>query len=311
MTEGQTIWCVEVTVPRDAVDAVETALATDALAVTSFESPEPDDWQVRALFSHTPERSALEARLSLATAATGGAPPALIAPLPDIDWVAESQRQLAPMRIGRFHIHGSHDAPANSPALIDLTIDAGRAFGTGRHESTQGCLLALAALARRQRFGNILDMGCGSGVLSLAAARLWRDADITAADMDPDSVAATLENARINRLSRHIRAIRCDGFHSRKIGSGRPYDLILANILARPLASMAGDLGRHLAPGGVTVLSGLLKTQEALVLAAYRNQGIKLQRRIELGEWHTLILAKGRAEGGPESREVRRRSAAR
>ncbi len=301
--EGQIIWRVEVTVPDAAVDAVEAALAAGAIAVARFEAPARGDWQVQALFPHAPERTAVEAMLALATASAGTPTPTpapVIEPLPDTDWVAESQRQLAPIRIGRFHIHGSHDAPAPSPAPIDLTIDAGRAFGTGRHESTHGCLLALGSLARRHRFGNILDMGCGTGVLALAAARLWPSAAVTAADMDPDSVAATLENARINRLSRHIRALRSDGFRNHVLETRRPYDLIVANILARPLAVMARDLGRNLAPAGLAVLSGLLGTQETLVLSAYRNQGFRLHRRIVLGEWRTLVLDTGRPGGKPE-----------
>ena len=294
MTETQIIWCAEVEVAPEAAELIEDALAADALAASRFEMTSGMLWRVQALYPHAPEKTVLEAELAVAAAAAGiSAPIVKIHPLPDTDWVSESQKSLAPISVGRFYLHGSHDAPAVSPSKVDLVIDAGRAFGTGRHETTAGCLQALDQLARRRRFRSILDLGCGSGVLAIAAAKVWPAARIIAADIDPDSVAATRENAVLNRTASHLSAILSDGCKSRHILNAAPYQLIIANILAKPLVSLAPAIYRQLAKQGTVILSGLLAEQEALVLAAYRTQGLSLSQRIHLNGWTTLVLKTG------------------
>jgi ribosomal protein L11 methyltransferase len=236
------------------------------------------------------------ARKGVARLVAAGALGAEVAPpvfsierLADVDWVAESEKALTPIRAGRFYLHGAHVGAAAPPGSTDLLIEANMAFGTGHHESTRGCLLALDALARRRRMKRALDMGCGSGVLAMAIARLWRGR-VLAVDKDPESLRITRANADLNGVAAYIETRRSDGYRNRAVRRGAPYDLIVANILAEPLTAMAKELRRHLARGGTAVLSGLLTEQERPVLARHLGQGLCLARRIRLGEWVTLVL---------------------
>jgi ribosomal protein L11 methyltransferase len=217
-----------------------------------------------------------------------GAPPAVLAYLPPKDWVAENQRLLAPLRIGRFFVHGAHFKGKPPRGTVPLQIDASIAFGTGRHETTRGCLLALDRLARAgRRISRPLDMGCGSGILALAIARLWT-APVLGIDTDLNSVAVARENMRINRAADRVRVVHGHGFRSSAVRRAGPFDLIVANILAGPLCRLARGFGRHLAPGGVAIMSGLMTDQESQVIAAQERHGLKLQRRARLDEWSVL-----------------------
>ncbi len=282
------VWQAVVEAPADRVGAVEAALAAGAMSFGDFEIPGSVQRRIEALYDAEPDGQALSRAL-------GGLPVA-VAPVADRDWVGYSQRGYRPLRVGRFYLHGSHDPPHPAGSLYDLTIDAGRAFGTGRHDSTRGCLVALDRLARgrwslHRRVRRALDLGCGSGILAFAMARAWA-VPVLAADIDPAAVAVTRRNARENRLAHLVRAVQADGFAATAIRRGGPYDLITANILARPLASLAPALAAALAPGGVTVLSGLLTHQEAMVRVAYRGQGLRLLSRTTLADWRTLILGR-------------------
>jgi ribosomal protein L11 methyltransferase len=211
--------------------------------------------------------------------------------VPDRDWLAENRRAFPPVRIGRFFVHGSHRKGPAPAGMIALEIDAATAFGTGEHPSTRGCLLALDALARRRRFRRPLDIGTGSGVLAIAAAKLLHRR-VLASDVDCAAVRVAAHHVRRNGLARGVRLLCAPGYRSRAVGRAR-YDLVFANILARPLALMARDLGRAIMPGGVAVLAGLLTRQEAFVLAAHRAQGLALERRLVIDGWSTLILRAG------------------
>jgi ribosomal protein L11 methyltransferase len=288
--ESSTLWRVWLTVPPDAAGLVEQALADDAVAVSRFERQGAADWQVEALFAHPPDRAHLAARLAVAAAAAGVVvePPA-IEPVVEKDWVRESQANLPPLQSGRYYVHGSHDAPARTPNRIDLTVDAGPAFGTGRHGSTMGCLRAIGAL-HGQSFARILDLGCGSGILALAMARTWPAARILASDIDPDAVATTRANARRNGVAARVRTVTSDGLSGRAMRCPQGYQLIVANILAKPLVALAPHIAAHRTPGGTVILSGLLADQEQAVLAAYRMQGLPLVRRVTVDGWRTLVL---------------------
>lgn len=221
--------------------------------------------------------------------AFGVAPPALsLEPLADRDWVAESQRLLPPQTAGLFWIYGSHVTEAPPKGLVPLQVEASVAFGTGRHETTQGCLIAMTELAERRSVETVLDLGTGSGVLAMGAAVLWPAARIRAVDIDQPSVAVARENAEINGLAEHIAFAESDGFAA---VSG-PFDLILANILAEPLIELAPVLAQHLAPGGTAILSGLLSKQAREVTAAYEAEGLRQQEARTYGEWDTLVLAR-------------------
>jgi ribosomal protein L11 methyltransferase len=192
------------------------------------------------------------------------------------------------VRVGRFLIHGSHETSTAPAGAIAIMIDAATAFGTGEHPSTRGCLLALEMLARRRRFRRPLDIGAGTGILAIAAAkRLHRR--VAARDIDAEAVRLARGNARVNRVAARVRVHRGAGYGGRDLAGSR-YDLIFANILAWPLARMARDLARRLEPGGRAVLSGLLRRQEPIVLAAHRPLGIVLERRIVVKGWSTLVL---------------------
>ena len=276
-------WQAVVLAPADRAAAVEAVLAAGALSVGDFEISGSLQRRIEALFDVEPDEHGLARALD--------GLPVTVAPFADRDWVVESQRGFQPLRIGRFYLHGSHDPPHPAGSLHDLKIDAGRAFGTGRHDSTRGCLVALDRLARHLTVRRALDLGCGSGILAFAMARAWR-VPVLAGDIDPAAVAVARENARENRLAGAIQAIRTDGFATATIRRGGPYDLITANILAPPLATLAPTLSAALAPGGVAVLSGLLAHQEAMVRSAYRSQGMRLLDRVALADWHTLILTR-------------------
>jgi ribosomal protein L11 methyltransferase len=202
-------------------------------------------------------------------------------------------------RVGRrFLVRGTHLPPAAAPGRIVLLLDAGMAFGSGEHGSTRGCLRALESLARHRPV-RVLDLGTGSGILAIAAARLLRPAvPILATDLDPWSVRVARENAAANGVGARLRVRLATGWRQRVLQRGAPYDLVLANILARPLCAMARDLAAGLAPGGHAVLSGLLTSQMRMVLAAHRAQGLRLRRGLLEPPWATLILHKPRPQGG-------------
>ena len=287
------LWCVAVKALGKHVAAFEAALAAGAEAVSSFSTAPRGLWRIEALFTARPERAAIEARLAVMAAALGAATPEIIFEyVPENDWVAVTRASFPPIRVGRYYVHGAHLGPGPAGA-IDLAVDAGPAFGSGEHETTRGCLIALDALARRARVRRALDMGCGSGILAIAAAKTW-GARVIAADVDARAVRAAAGNARANGVARLVRAVASDGYRDMAVRRTAPYDLIVANILARPLMRMAPDLARRLAPGGVAVLSGLLARQERAVIGAHRAHGLALARRIALGGWHTLVLARKR-----------------
>jgi ribosomal protein L11 methyltransferase len=242
-------------------------------------------WAVEILFAAAPEEAEIRDRLHPL-----GIRDWSFEEVPQRDWVTESQRLLPEFRAGRFFVHGSHFTGAAPPGDWALVIDAGAAFGTGRHATTLGCLLALDRLSRRGRFGRVLDMGCGTGILALAAARSGARG-VLAIDNDPVAVRVARENVRSNRLSRRVIARVGEGYRRRPLSRAHcRFDLVLANILSRPLQQMAPDLKRVLKPGGRAVLSGLLRHQEREVLAAHRAQGLVLERRLSLGDWSVLQL---------------------
>lgn len=296
---------VRLAVPQAAVELFETALARLGAAVASGPPDVEGRVPLDAYFAAEPDSARLTGHLAAAAAAAGVPVPAFESRrLPAVDWVEESYRGLPAIRAGRFCVYGGHVERRPPPGAIALRIEAGRAFGTGHHETTRGCLLALEALAKNgMNVRRALDLGCGSGVLALAIARLWR-ARVVAADDDPSAVAVCRRNARVNGCALRVRPALGDGYRSPAVRGAAPYDLVAANILAGPLAAMAGELARHLAPGGRAVLSGLLASQQRAVVARHRAQGLMLERRLLLGDWATLVLRrpgkeKRRAALGP------------
>lgn len=209
--------------------------------------------------------------------------------LPDADWVRRSLQGLTPIAAGRFYLHGSHDRHRRRAGGVSLEIDAGTAFGTGHHGTTAGCLMALDKLLKKRRFHRVLDVGCGTGVLALAAA-LSLHRPVLASDIDPEAVRVTTANARLNAAGPALRAVTAPGLRHFAIRAAAPYDLIFANILARPLIALAPSLTGALSRGGTVVLSGLTLDQTRQILATYRNRGLVPICRLFIGNWATLVL---------------------
>jgi ribosomal protein L11 methyltransferase len=279
----------------DAAEAVLALLDDATGAVSAFETT-PGEWRLEAYPQSPLLTPDLSARLALAAAAAGGELVEIYEQkLPDRDWLSENQLAFPPLRIGRFFVYGSHHRGGAPAGAIGIMLDAATAFGTGEHPSTRGCLTALEALARRRRIRHPLDIGAGTGILAIAAAKLLRH-PVLASDIDAGSVAVARHNVARNGVAGLVRVGRTSGYRGQALHP-HAYDLILSNILARPLAVMAADLARHLAPGGHAVLSGLLRRQEPIVLASHRGLGLALERRIVIDGWSTLILRAGTGSG--------------
>lgn len=281
---------VSMRVPEASQDVFTEALGLLEGAVVAGLPDENGLADLDLYLEREPERGEVIAPLAAISLATGlEIPDFEIEPMPDIDWVAESQKGLPSVWAGRFWLFGSHIKTLPPHGSVPLLVEANTAFGTGQHESTFGCLVAMSLIARRLKPRRILDMGAGSGVLSMAAAKLWRK-PVLAVEMDVPSCAVARENARLNGVGAYLHVCEGLGYRPPVVGKFAPYDLILANILAEPLMAMAPDLARHLAPGGYAVLAGLLTRQSRAVIARHREAGLYLERPLEFGEWTTLIL---------------------
>ncbi len=290
MTEQGDLLRLVLVASWDAAAVFEAAIEESALSVALSE--DGDQWRLEALVAGNADLADLRGRILIAAATAALDAPALtIEPVPETDWVAAVQADMAAIRAGRFHVHGSHLPAIRAADVIDIEIDAGLAFGTGDHESTHGCLLALDDLADRCQVQRALDMGCGSGILAIAMAKLW-GATVIASDIDPRAAKTARDNARRNGVGDLIETLAGDGYDHEGVMGGAPYDLITANILAEPLIRMAPDLARHLAPGGMAVLAGLLARQEDAVVEAHCAAGLTLMRSIPLGDWHCLVFSK-------------------
>jgi ribosomal protein L11 methyltransferase len=298
------LWRVVVSAPDSDAAAAAADAFSEFSAVSAFEEKPGGAWSVEGLSTEPPDRGAIAARLALAWLALAGNPPEpRWERVPPTDWLRANQASFPPLAIGRYFIHGSHHAGHIPAGRVGLLIDAATAFGTGEHATTRGCLLALDAAARIGRARRVLDMGTGTGVLAIAAAKTAHRR-VAARDIDPESVRVATHNAKRNGVAGLVAIRRSAGYRDRLVGRSAPYALVMANILARPLAMMARDLGRVLAPGGIAILSGLLPWQEGLVLGAHRLQRLRLKQRIVIDGWSTLVLARGR----PRSfRSIRRR----
>lgn len=282
------LWKASVTLAKDAAaDAaavLELAPPTPQ-AVLISEEPFASNATVEALYTEEPD-AALLSRIAGCEVT--------VAPLPDRDWIRLSQEGLPPVRAGRFFVYGAHDAGQVPSGVIPIKIEAGLAFGTGHHETTALCLAVLSDLSKTRRYRNVLDLGTGTGLLAIGAAKLWRRT-VTASDIDPVAVETALANARANGEGPLIRAATADGLAAPPLAAHAPYDLILANILAGPLTRLAPSISAALAKGGTLVLSGLLVWQENLVASFYRPQGLILRTVRRDGPWSALVLEKPHA----------------
>ena len=270
-------------------DVSDTVLAVTSNALSDSATIESRQlWRVEFLCSEEPDVSALASSIRELNDSGITVKPR-IQRVPDRDWVVSSQQASQPVRAGRYFVHASHYKGTKPPGAVTLIVNAGPAFGTGTHESTYGCLIALDDLAKRARIKRPLDLGAGSGILSMAVCRTW-NCRVLGVDIDPRAVEFARATSLLNHLHRQVDFLVSNGCHHRRVSEKKPYDLIIANILAAPLMWMAGDIGQHLAPGGRVILSGLLRQQERRVLAPYRLNRMTLEKRIRIRGWSTLVL---------------------
>lgn len=288
------VWQIVLNVPSQFAGAFEEAIEPFCDAVSCFvdevEDTPREVFRIEGICEGAPDGGAINTAVAmLAEILQIDAPMVDVSPMRDRDWLAENLQSFAPFDVGQFYIYGSHVTDPPPFGRIPLCIDPGRAFGTGTHASTAGCLRALQRLHRAYRPRRCLDMGCGSAILALAMAAQWR-VPVLATDIDALAVQVARKNVDVNGYARWVTPTVGRGYQSRIVGARGPYDVIVANILARPLAAMAGDLARHLAPRGLVVLSGFLVRDERRVLNAHRRYGLKLSARITVDGWRTLVL---------------------
>lgn len=291
---------IAVTLPQAGVEAAEAAFGE--VCISTFYQPldpnhEAGRWEVGGLATTVPDVGRLERALAERLRPLGlEAPEIESAPVPTQDWLTASLESFKPVHVGPFYVHGSHVPPPYPPGAYWIEVDAATAFGSGEHGSTAGCLEALGRLAKAHRFRRVLDVGTGSGVLAIAAARAFR-AKTIAVDVDPVAVQVAAENVRRNGVADRVRTGASAGYAAPLVRRHRPYDLIIANILANPLIGMAPTLARHLAPGGAAVLSGFLPWDAPRVAAAHRQAGLARAFAITRSGWSTLVMRRRPARG--------------
>jgi len=280
---------------RAVADLILESFEPAEAASTAFETEAPwpsggKAWAVEVYFGFEPDEAGV--RELVAAAADDDAAGRVEFGLTEKqDWVANSLAGLKPVRAGRFLVHGAHDRDKVGPSDVGVEIEAGLAFGTGHHGTTRACLLHLDRLLKRRRPARVLDVGCGAGVLAIAAARVLRR-KVWLGDIDPVAVEVANENAALNGVGSHAKAIVSRGVENRVLRAGAPYDLVFANILAKPLRLLAPSLARVMSRDGVAIVSGLLLADVPGVLYAWRAQGFYLRERIDLEGWASLRLGR-------------------
>lgn len=289
------LWAVQIETTSALTETIAEFLGEAALALTVLAPPRSPTIRIEAIYGEQPDKAALTATLSVtATLHKAKLPKLHIQKVPNLDWLHKVAADFPPLPIARWIIYGAqHRASAlvlSPNHRLTLQIDATNAFGTGEHPTTRGCLVMLDQILKKNRKGrHMLDMGCGSGILAMAWAKA-HPGRASGVDCDPLSVRIAKNNAQVNGLQGRIRIGQGRGYSGQLVRRNAPYDLIMANIFARPLAVMAKDLKRNLRPGGFAILSGLLTHQANLVLAAHRMQKIYPVKCFRIGDWSVLVL---------------------
>ncbi len=272
---------------RRVVDLLNESLDDDQAAVAAFERP-GGRWDIGLHFAEAPDQAAIRALVALA-AGDEVARHITFDTVEAKDWVAASLEDLVPVPAGRFVVHGRHDRARVAANRLGIEIEAALAFGTGHHGTTRGCLLLLDRVLRSREPKRVLDLGTGTGVLAIAAAKALRRR-VLASDIDPVSVRVARDNARLNGVGNLVEAVCATGFSAPHFAIRAPFDMVLANILANPLRQMATPMAAHLAPSAFVILSGLLPHQAQGVIASYRARGLVLRRHLGIDGWSSLLM---------------------
>jgi ribosomal protein L11 methyltransferase len=272
---------------RRVVDLLNESLDDDQAAVAAYERSD-GRWDISAHFAEAPDQASIRELVRLA-AGDAAAQAITFDTVESKDWVAASLEDLVPVAAGRFVVHGRHDRARIAANRLGIEIEAALAFGTGHHGTTRGCLLLLDLVLRAHAPRRVLDIGTGTGVLAIAAAKALRRR-VLASDIDPVSVRVARENARLNGVGNLVEAIHATGFSAPEFAARGPFDLVLANILANPLRQMATPMAAHLAPSALVILSGLLPHQAQSVIASYRARGLILRRHLHIDGWSSLLM---------------------
>jgi ribosomal protein L11 methyltransferase len=272
---------------RRVVDLLNESFDEGQAAIAAFERPD-GRWDISAHFAEPPDEASIRDLIALA-AGDDVAQAVTFDTVEAKDWVAASLEDLVPVPAGRFVVHGRHDRARVAPNKLGIEIEAALAFGTGHHGTTRGCLLLLGEVLRSRAPKRVLDLGTGTGVLAIAAAKALRRR-VLASDIDPVSVRVARDNARLNGVGNLVEAICATGFSAPQFAARGPFDLVLANILANPLRQMATPMAAHLAPSASVILSGLLPYQAQGVIASYRARGVILRRHLKIDGWSSLLM---------------------
>jgi ribosomal protein L11 methyltransferase len=274
---------------KQVVDLLTESFFEGQAAVAAFERPD-GLWNITVNFADPPDQASICELVGLA-AGDDVARHITFDTVEAKDWVKASLEDLVPVRAGRFIVHGQHDRERVPSNKLGIEIEAALAFGTGHHGTTHGCLLLLDHVLKAWYPRRVLDLGTGTGVLAIAAAKALHG-PVLASDIDPASVRVARENARLNQTGDLVQIITATGFSAPQFAARGPFDLVLANILANPLRQLATPMARHLAPSGLVILSGLLNHQAASVIAAYRSRGLVPLRHVRIDGWSSLLLRK-------------------
>jgi ribosomal protein L11 methyltransferase len=272
---------------RRVIDLLTESFFEGQAAIAAFEGP-GGRWDITVHFAEAPDQASIRDLIGIA-AGDDVAQDISFDTIEAKDWVKAALENLVPVPAGRFIVHGQHDRARVAPNKLGIEIEAALAFGTGHHGTTRGCLLLLDHVLKAYRPRRVLDLGTGTGVLAIAAAKALHE-KILASDIDPSSVQVAEENARLNVSGHLVRAIRAAGFSAPQFARAGPFDLVLANILANPLRQLATPMARQLAPSALVILSGLLTPQAASVIAAYRARGLVPVRHLRIEGWSSLLL---------------------
>ncbi len=294
MNNSAALWRIEVAATAHSVNAFEEALDPFCEAISWFATDTEGEWRIEGFSEIKPDGAELAAALSIvAKEFSLPVPEVTVIPVEKRDWVADSLRMFPPTDAGRFFIYGTHYDTPPPYGRIPILLNPGRAFGSGEHATTMGCLLALSDLIGIRKFKRPLDMGCGSGILSIAIAKAWR-VGVRAVDIETNSIVVARENTRRNRVRGLVCTSRSNGYASPGVIKSGPYDLIVSNILANPLCRMAKDLGKVASDSTIVILAGFLESDANRVYSAHYAQGFRLLRSYHIKGWRTLVLERHR-----------------